>query len=428
MSRAVGTRRTRFAGTLLAAAIVGILGGLPALALAADEIHWTFMGQTAVTFDWRGSETSIRYGTTTAYGQTVTAVTPSPLPFSSSGPFKEARITGLQENAVYHYSIGTGADHTFRTPPTRGTSGFTIYTQGDIGDNSDWPTMGTVQGMIAAGNPDWVLVVGDLTYGNSVGQGAVDRHFNDVQVWSLNAGYMPAWGNHEYDSSGDDLRNYKGRFDLPNPKTSPDAPSAGCCGEDWWWFDYGNVRFIAYPEYYSGSAWDDWGSKVGAIMAAAQSDPAISFIVTAGHQPAYSTGYHPGESILADMMDQLGRTYSKYVLNVNGHSHNYERSKPQGGVTHITVGVGGADLEVVGSSCKWQQCPPPSWVAYRAMHHAAIKLHFTSTSIDGTVYCGPSAGSDNDISCNQGTVIDTFVIGTSPVADTVPPAPVTDIR
>ena len=68
---------------------------LPARAHAADEVHWTFTGPTSVTFDWRGSETTVRYGLTSAYGSTATAVTPSPVPPSSSGPFWEARIGGL---------------------------------------------------------------------------------------------------------------------------------------------------------------------------------------------------------------------------------------------------------------------------------------------------------------------------------------------
>ncbi len=129
-------------------------------ARAADEIHWTFTGQSSVSFDWREPESTIRYGLTTAYGNTVTAQTPSPLPFSSAGPFWEARLTGLQENTPYHYSIGTGPDHTFRTPVPRGPSGFTVYAEGDIGNATNWSRMGVVQSMITAARPDFVLALG----------------------------------------------------------------------------------------------------------------------------------------------------------------------------------------------------------------------------------------------------------------------------
>src|SRR5204862_2412088 len=220
----------------------------------------------------------------------------------------------------------------------------------------------STQDQIAADSPAFVIVSGDLSYGNAHGQSAVDQHFNDVMAWSQHAAYMPAWGNHEWDSpSSDDLRNYKGRFVVPHAATSATAPAPGCCGEDWGWFDVGGVRFISYPEPYTTGTWSDWASKVGPIMAAAQGDPSIHFIVTSGHRPAYSTGNHPGDAQLAGIIDSLGDTYSKYVLNLNGHSHDYERFRPIYGVAHITAAGGGADLET-----PWQGTDPRT--AFRAMH------------------------------------------------------------
>ena len=389
--------------------------GWSAPARAADEIHWTIIGQTSVTLDWRGCENTVRYGPTPAYGQVAAGLTPSPLPFSSAGPFWEARLTNLQENTLYHYSIGNGPDHTLRTPPSRGASGFTAFVAGDIGDSANFWRMAELQTLIAAQAPDFVLMVGDLTYGNSQGQMAVDGHFNDVMKWSQEAAYMPAWGNHEWDDApDDDLRNYKGRFDLPNPQTSPGAPPEGCCGEDWYWFDYGNVRFIAFPEPYTPATLDDWYSRALALMDQAQSDPAIAFIVTYGHRPAYSSGHHPGKPSLKNYLDQLGATHGKYVLNLGGHSHNYERTYPQNGVVHITAGTGGSNLEQDGA-CLWEGgCPPPAWSAYRAMRHVAVQLRFTASAIEGTVYCGPAGGTSpniNDVFCTPGEVVDSFIIG-----------------
>jgi hypothetical protein len=411
-------------------ATVAMLAGLFCFAVtpvahAADEIHWTIMGQTAVSFDWRGSETTVSYGLTAAYGHTATGVTPTPIPISSAGPFYEARITGLQENTLYHYSIGSGPDHTFRTPPPRGSSNFTVCAEGDVGDGTTFPRMRLVQADIAAGNPAFILLEGDISYANDFGQAAADRHFNDVMVWSRDAAYMPAWGNHEWDTPEDDLRNYKGRFDLPNPQTSPGSPSVSCCGEDWYWFDYGNARFIAYPEPFSG-AWSDWNTKARVLMDQAQADPAIQFIVTFGHRPAYSSGYYyPGDATLKRYLDAFGAAHSKYVLNLNGHSHDYERTHPQSGVTHITVGNGGANLEAEDDEeCRWGGgCPPPAWTAYRAMHHGSLRLHFTPGGIQGEEICGPagSSSSPNDITCQEGSVIDAFTIGT-PTLSAPPPA------
>jgi hypothetical protein len=204
-----------------------------------------------------------------------------------------------------------------------------------------------------------------------------------------------------------------------------------CCGEDWYWFDYGNARFIAYPEPWSG-AWSDWNTRARALMDAAQSDPAIRFIVTFGHRPAYSSGNHAGESSLRTILDGLGATHSKYVLNLNGHSHNYERSFPQNGVIHVTSGTGGATLEETSNpSCLWGGgCPAPSWSAFRAMHHVAVQFAFTATAIRCDVLCGPagdSGSNQNDLTCTQGTVIDSFTIGSPTGPDTTPPAAITDL-
>jgi chitodextrinase len=395
-----------------------------AITFAADEIHWTFTGQTSVTFDWRGTsaENIISYGTNPGvYTHSITAQTPTPLPYSSAGPFWEAKLTGLQENTRYYYSIGDNPEHTFHTSPTPGRSGFSIFAQGDIGDTGTYFRMGAIQDLIANGQPDFVVGLGDLTYGNAHGQEAVDQHFNDVMVWSQDAAYMPLWGNHEWDKSTDDLRNYKGRFELPNPQTSPNSPRVSCCGEDWYWFDYGNVRFITLPEPWSG-AWSDWNTQATVLMEEAEENPNITFIVTFVHRPAYSSGHHPGSSTLKRILDALGDRFNKYVLNANGHSHNYERTHPQHGVVHITAGASGSSLETDGS-CLWLTCTQPSWSAFRAMHLGVLKLHFTSDGIQGSFICGPPGAGKNDVICNQGDILDRFTIGSPSTDNTSPSVP-----
>ena len=388
-------------------------------ALAADEIHWTMISPTAVSFDWRGTGNTIRYGLTTSYGLTATGQAPNILPVSSAGPFWEAKLTGLQAGQTYHYSVDGGPDKTFHALPAPGST-FTVFVEGDMGSSS-YPTMAPVQSLIAGAAPSFVLGLGDLSYGDAHGPSAVDQHFNDVMAWSLNAAYMPTWGNHDWGDTTDDLRNYKGRFDLPNPQTSPGSPPVSCCGEDWYWFDAGNVRFIAYPEPYTG-AWTAWKTSATALMDQAQASSSIHFIVTFGHRPAYSSGYHSGTASLAAMLDTLGVHHSKYVLNLNGHSHDYERTTPQSGVTYVTVGIGGSTLEQASGTCKWTGgCPAPAWSAYRAFHHGALRLVFDPTSIRADVLCGPAASQD-DITCPSGSVFDSFTItGQGVTASPLPP-------
>jgi len=407
------------------------------LAHAADEIHWTVFGQTSVSFAWRGtaSENTIQFGTSPGtYTRSVTAQVPSPLPSSSAGPFWEARLTGLQENTLYYYRIGSVSEHTFRTPPPRGGSGFWIGEEADIGSTLRYSNVGPMQAMIAADSPNipgddrprLILAPGDLTYGDQGSVADVDQHFNDVMVWSQDAAYMPAWGNHEWDTSvgGDDLDNYEGRFDFPNTQTSPGATAAAGNGpgDDWYWFDYGNARFITYPEPYSG-AWSDWVTKVDAVMAAAQTDPAIAFIITYGHRPPWSSGAdHGGDGTLAGYMRNLHAKYPKYVMNIGAHSHHYERSDPAqtDGILHL-VGGGG------GSTCGGLSTQP-SWSVYRLDYLEHVRMHVQSNRIDGYVICGPAGSSATD-TCVQGAVVDQWsILAPNPGADTTPPAAVRDLN
>ena len=171
------------------------------------------------------------------------------------------------------------------------------------------------------------------------------------------------------------------------------------------------------PEPYPG-AWTDWATKVDPIMDAAEADPAIRFIVTFGHRPSFSTGSHPGENSIKTKIAALAAAHPKYVLNLNGHSHDYERTHAQGGVVHITAGTGGSHLAAQSGTCKWLGgCPPPVWVASRAMRHVVVMLDVMDDQIVGTVYCGPADATRNDISCTQGSLIDTFVV---PALDQAP--------
>ena len=401
-------------GRLRAFVLLSALSALPAA--AADEIHWTFTGQTSVVFDWRGAETTLSYGTSpSTYTSTVTAITPTPLPTSSAGPFHEATLTGLSENTLYYYRIGSGPEHTFRTPPPRGSSGFPVWVEGDIGSKNSYsrvvPVQNIVAGVFGNGLAPFVLVPGDLTYGDFNGLDDTDQHFNDVMVWSQDAAYMPAWGNHEWQggSFNDFINNYEGRFGLPNSQTSPGASSASGNGpgEDWYWFDYGNTRFIAYPEPYSG-AWSDWSTKADALMDTAQADPQIAFIVTFGHRPAYSSGSTSSNTTLQPILDALGDGHSKYVLDLSGHAHHYERTLPLHGVVHIVVGTGHVAPDVFTT-------PQAAWTAFRTIQSGALKLQFWASGIEGQLHCAPASS----VCYADGGVLDDFTIGAP--GDTTPP-------
>jgi Calcineurin-like phosphoesterase len=367
----------------------------------ATEIHYTLTGRTSVAFDWRGTARAVRVELRPNHWRIFRAAPPSPRPFSSSGPFEEVRIGGLRVGKLYRYTIGAGPVSAFQTVPTKS---FRFDVEADVGDSRHYPAVTRTQAQIAADRPSFVLVPGDMTYGNEQGQNAVDQHFNDVMAWSRRAAYMPAWGNHEWDKTTDDLRNYKGRFVLPHPYASPGAPGPGCCGNDWYWFDAGPVRFIAYPEPYTNATWTDWKTAADTLLSSAERSSRIHFIVTFGHRPAYSSGYHHGESQLASILDSFGDRYSKYVLNINGHSHNYERFSPIHHVVHVTASGGGADLEPLSSVDKR--------TAFRALHLIHLRVDVTPTRMTLQAVCGPATSNDQ-FRCTQGQIVDSYVITTA---------------
>ena len=383
------------------------------------EVHFTFTAPDAVTFNWRGNDPTLRYWAKNVAPRTVVAHHPDPLPFSSPGPWQEAVADGLQPGTEYLYEVGHPSRPTtlsFRAPAAPGAVGFRFVAVGDIGAAASSPASAAVNRAIARVDATLVLGLGDLTYADERSQADAGRHFDDVMTWSSRAAYMPVWGNHEWDGKGDDLRNYKGRFALPNAAASPGAPEAGCCGEDWYWFDQGAVRFIVYPEPYTKETWPDWARKAEPLFAAAQANPALRYIVTAGHRPAYSSGHHDGKSEIRAILDDFGGRFGKYVLNLSAHSHNYERTKPQAHVVHITAGIGGGALAPAPTACKFPECKPPAWSAFRAVHHGFVKLEARADGIALEMICAGATPAEDSVRCVEGEVLDQALITAGPLA------------
>jgi hypothetical protein len=118
--------------------------------------------------------------------------------------------------------------------------------------------------------------------------------------------------------------------------------------------------------------------------------------------------------VLASILDGFGDTYSKYVLNFNGHSHDYERFVRIHGVTHVTGAGGGASLEVQGLTTD-------SRSAYRAMHLEHVRVDVTATAMHIDAVCGPATSRD-DITCTEGSVIDSVTIPAPVPAPVSPPS------
>jgi len=393
------------------------------ISVTADQIHFSIINTSSVTFDWTGTADRIIYGTNSScLSNIASAKHPDFLPVTSPwtsdpGPYWEAKITGLKENTAYFYAIGiSGKVYKFRTPPISGTGGFRVCLTSDIHESS--AECVAMFNQIAGLKPDLVLTTGDVTGAGPDGQQEVVKRFHEAMVWSQSAAWMPAWGNHDWEyTDKDDLRTLKGRFDIPNPGTISSSPAVSCCGEDWGWFDYSNTRFISYPEPWTSSSWKEWSTQVTKVFVSAENDPNIRFIITFGHRSSYTstTRRSPGDTHLRTILDAFHASYSKYELDLSGHNHQYERYHLPNGMTYIVNSTTGSYYHE-----GWDSPVKPENCAFRAIHYGILILDFTDTSIGGRFVCSAGTtqtGADymplEEHICNDpGAVIDSFRIFT----------------
>ncbi|MFN9645835.1 MAG: metallophosphoesterase [Cyanobacteriota bacterium] len=89
----------------------------------------------------------------------------------------------------------------------------------------------------------------------------------------------------------------------------------------------------------------DWQRQISWLRAVlAQSRAPWKVVV--GHHPIYSSGFYGNDPQLAAKLTSLMQRHG-VRLYINGHEHNYERSKPLQGITYLVVGGGGASLRPV---------------------------------------------------------------------------------
>jgi len=387
----------------------------------ADQIHFSVINTTSVTFDWVGRPDRIMFGADSTFlDNTVVAKHADFLPVTSPwksdpGPYWEAKLTRLKNNAVYYYKIGNAGEiYKFKTPPPIGVSGFRVCLTSDMHEHSNECV--AMFNQIAGMKPDLVLTTGDMTGAGPSGQQEIVSRFHDAMIWSQRAAWMPSWGNHDWEyTDKDDLRTLKGRFDVPNPGTISSSPAVSCCGEDWGWFDYGNTRFISYPEPWTSTSWKEWSTQVTRVFDSAQNDPKIKFIITFGHRSAYTSTAKrsPGDTRLRTFLDGFSASYSKYMLDLSGHNHQYERYKFNTGMTYIVNSSTGSYYHN-----GWENPEKPSNCIFRAIHYGVLVLDFTETSIEGRFVCSvgtTQTGADylpleEPVCTEPGAVIDSFTI------------------
>jgi predicted phosphodiesterase len=108
--------------------------------------------------------------------------------------------------------------------------------------------------------------------------------------------------------------------------------------------DWGDVRVVIMDseiEMRKGS--DQYAFLESTLAEAAEKD---LLVLMSLHYPPYSSGAHGSYLEIRDILGELGPRFGVEII-LAGHDHNYERTKPIGGVTYIVAASGGANIRAV---------------------------------------------------------------------------------
>ena len=174
---------------------------------------------------------------------------------------------------------------------------------------------------------DLVILGGDNIY-NDGSIGKVEQAFERPYRELLQAGvpFHAVLGNH-------DIRTNNGNDQLT-------YPGFGMKGR-WYTLRRGPVEFFMLDTNVN-TAWQHQLPWLKRVLAASDAP----WKVMVGHHPIYSSGFYGNDRQAIARLTPLMRRYG-VQLSINGHDHNYERSRPLDGTTFLTVGNGGASLRPV---------------------------------------------------------------------------------
>lgn len=233
--------------------------------------------------------------------------------------------------ALFGFGIVGGTTPAEDVPRTSAVSPATltrIAVAGDTGTGTGSAIEATVKAMVDQGRQhdyDGLVLLGDLVYPEGDADQAAAR-ITDVfmPMVSLGARLVPVLGNHDYMSD----------------EQSAILTEVG--HERTWYVDQvGIVRIVVLDtEQVDNPAQTTWLRKTLA------SPTDAAWTIVAMHKPAYSAGVHGSDEEIQHQWVPLFEQYD-VPLVLAGHDHDYQRSKPIGGVTYLVSG-GAATLRPTG--------------------------------------------------------------------------------
>ena len=206
------------------------------------------------------------------------------------------------------YDSQTGiwtSQKTYKTGSDESTNKFNFTALGDSRTNlADWQA---VANAAVVNQSDFVMFGGDIT--NSGIGSEYDSWFDNAPNFIENRVFYHTIGNHEI-VSDPSLVNYKGLYTMPG-------------NEEYFSFTYGNAIFLVInSEKPSDAAQLAWLHST----LAANTGKTWKFVMF--HRPFYTSPSHTGE--MDPYFGTIWKAFDDYGVDIvlNGHTHNYQRTKP----------------------------------------------------------------------------------------------------
>lgn len=368
--------------------------------------------QTTITVSWFtvGAESrnaKVVWGTKLCELDNEVVATQNPA-FGVDVTTHTATITGLTpgQEILYYVDGDSGPSSTYeaKAAPEAGAP-FRFFLYGDHGTAR---TSLNTSGLMAAAEPDLLIIAGDISYANGF-QPIWDLYFAQNEPLYAEVPVMAAPGNHEA-QDGEWMDGYQSRFAYPGR-------------ELWYGFDYSNVHFLMIEadgtsllEHQDGSILAD----IEADLASAYQRRAageIDYIMVVQHFPLWSNHESRGNSYeLIAIEEHLFQTYQIDFLLV-GHNHHYERSKPMvmgqpttDETTDYVDPVGYIQIISGGGGKSLYEFLPEDEFASWAVHHEK-RFHYTEFAVDGSTITVTVHATDGDHE-----VLDEFTFRAAPTA------------
>ncbi len=242
---------------------------------------------------------------------------------------------------------------------------FTVAGDVGTGDDEEYETAAAMTRLLRDGPIDGLVLLGDNVYPDG------DPELLDETV------FIP-FGSLLY--SGTDLLPVLGNHDIRDGNGPGQIEALGMPGQ-WYSQQYGDLLFIGLDSNNPADPWQlQWLDET-------LNESDSKWKVVAMHHPPYSAGLHGNHESSVEHFVPLFEKYDVDLV-LSGHDHDYQRSKPQNGVTYVVSG-GGATIRPTSSN----ELTAVSW----SVHHF-VELQVYENHILGQAHA------------QDGRVFDTFEV------------------